>query len=48
LVLPRSIPTLVIALLSVSDLIFLKLLDMGPGPFKVSSVSLESPNLTSW
>jgi len=34
LVLPRSIPMLVIALLSVSDLIFVKLLDMGTWAFQ--------------
>jgi O-antigen/teichoic acid export membrane protein len=34
LVLPRSIPMLVIALLSVSDLIFLKLLEMGAWAFQ--------------
>ena len=34
LVLPRSIPLLVIALISVSDLIFMKLLDMGTWAFQ--------------
>ena len=33
-VLPRSIPMLVIALISISDLIFMKLLDMGAWAFQ--------------